>query len=75
MQGGIQMLVAYLGGDEAYIEGAAWALHSVVALHPANQGAARQAGVLPPVVGLLDFGPDSTTAECAARCLHALVQV
>ncbi|KAL0054103.1 hypothetical protein WJX82_003853 [Trebouxia sp. C0006] len=74
LQGGIQMLVAYLGGDEAYIEGAAWALHSVVALHPANQGAARQAGVLPPVVGLLDFGPDSTTAECAARCLHALVQ-
>ncbi|KAL0024042.1 hypothetical protein WJX77_011314 [Trebouxia sp. C0004] len=74
LQGGIQMLVAHLRGDEAYIEGAAWALHSVVALHPANQGAARQAGVLPPLVGLLDFGPDSITAECAARCLHALVQ-
>ncbi len=69
------MLVGYLHGNEAYIEGAAWALHSVVALHPANQGAARQAGVMPHLVGLLDTGSDSITAECAAKCLHALVQV
>ncbi len=75
MQGGIQLLVRYLEGDEAHIEGAAWALHNVVALHPSNQGAARQAGVMPALVGLLDSGPDSITTECAARCLHALAQV
>lgn len=75
MQGGIQLLVRYLGGNEVDIEGAAWALQHVVALHPANQGAARQVGVMQVLVELLDHGPDSISTECAARCLCALAQV
>ena len=69
LQEGIQLLVSFLNGDERYIEG-------VVTLHPANQGAARQAGALPALVGLLEkTGPDSAISETAARCLHALAQV
>ena len=75
VQGGIELLVEYVGGDEAYLEGAAWALQAVAALHPANQAAAQQAGIMPTLVGLMSNGPDSITTECAARCLHALVQV
>ena len=75
IQGGVELLVGYLHGEEVYHEGAAWALHTVVAQHPGNQGAARQAGVMPALVGLLETGPDSTITESAARCLHALAQV
>ena len=75
VQGGIELLVEYVGGDEAYLEAAAWALQAVVALHPANQAAAQQAGIMPTLVRLMGNGPDSIITECAARCLHALVQV
>ena len=70
------LLVSFLNGEEHYIEGACWALHSMVTLNPANQGAARQAGALPALVGLLEKnGPDSAISEGAARCLHVLAQV
>ena len=75
MQGGIQLLVSLLNDDAAHLEAALWALQSVICAHPSNQAAAVQAGALPKLVGLLDFGPDTSVAEYAADCLYFLAQV
>ena len=75
VQGGIRLLIAYLGQDSCHAELAALTLHNAVALHAPNQAAARQAGAFPALLGLLGTGPDSPSTECAARCIHALTQV
>ena len=75
LQGGIRLLIAYLRQDGCHAESAALTLHNAVALHAANQAAARQAGAFPALLELLGTGPDSLITESAARCVHALAQV
>lgn len=75
VQMGIQLLVSLLNSGAAHLEAALWAMQSVIALHPANQAAAVQAGALSKLVGLLETGPDTAVAEYAADCLCFLAQV
>lgn len=75
LQGGVRLLIAYLRQDGCRAESAALTLHNAVALHAANQAAARQAGAFPALLELLGTGPDSLSTESAARCIHALAQV